>query len=270
MKKYKHYYNGDSPKNARIKIDYSVTPAKATFEYPDKKNQVTGSMFGFIFLVWVLFTMVILFSYEVYDDYDVAKTAKLKPYVDCYEHFDENYEQIITNTCFLYAKNTSWRYPKWNLLKLLEKETYGSEVPATESLLKVFKGFLFLIVVLFGPPLLIYLPFKKKWNKLYPRVASFFNSKKMMFFYPKTPFKDEKEMYFEVPYFNNVQLTYKATKDFSKYLRFIEIHEYPFYTWKAKTVKKKCRFKKYNEFVWYARFYYSNKPKSGELEVLFR
>jgi hypothetical protein len=110
---------------------------------------------------------------------------------------------------------------------------------------------------------LIYFPFKKSWTKVYPKWEALISKKKYMSFTSKSDFKDAKLKYFEVPYFHNVELTYKATKDFADKLKFIEIHEYPFYTFR----KNK---KVINEFIWYARFYYKDKPCSGTLEVKFR
>jgi len=83
--------------------------------------------------------------------------------------------------------------------------------------------------------------------------------------------------YCEIPVFSNVILKYDATKDFSKQLKFFEIEEYKFKYYKgkpkkklSKSGKKDRREKMLNEWIWYARFYFKEKPKSGKLEVLFK
>jgi len=129
------------------------------------------------------------------------------------------------------------------------------------------KSIIYIIIVgliVFIPPFLVYYPFRKKWNKLYPKYMVLFGSKKIMEFYPKD--YNEKKKYFEIPYFENICLEYKAIKDFSKYLDYIEIREYPFkYYYKHKRKNKKM----VNEWIWYARFYYSQKPKKGKLGVVY-
>ena len=75
--------------------------------------------------------------------------------------------------------------------------------------------------------------------------------------------KDVKNKKITIPLFKNVGLDYKATEEMSKYLVRMEIIEHPFdrfLKWKRKP----------QEFLWRADFYFSNKPKTGKLDVIFK
>jgi len=54
----------------------------------------------------------------------------------------------------------------------------------------------------------------------------------------------EKEIYVEIPYFQNVILKYNAKKDFSKYLDIMEIKEQNFQTEEEPTRKDRKRRRK--------------------------
>jgi hypothetical protein len=79
--------------------------------------------------------------------------------------------------------------------------------------------------------------------------------------------------------FSNVILRYKAAKYFSKYLETFEIKEYNF-RWSPGKSKKglfesKKKYKKrnkeqYNDWIWYARFYFKEKPMKGYLNIIFK
>ena len=134
---------------------------------------------------------------------------------------------------------------------------------------KIFECFI-LFYILTLPPLLIYLPLKKYWSNIYPK----FNAKLVYFFsqkyYIKFSTKDflykNKKYYLEVPLFENVILEYDAEEEFSKYLSYIEVKEYPIEIRKLK--KGKISSNKLDTF-WYARFYYYKKPSRGYLDVMF-
>lgn len=63
-----------------------------------------------------------------------------------------------------------------------------------------------------------------------------------------------KEPIFEIPLFKNVVLTYEASGDFSKYLQRVEIREHDFQYKGEKT-----------QWLWHAKFIFSEIPKSGML-----
>ena len=83
----------------------------------------------------------------------------------------------------------------------------------------------------------------------------------------------KKLIYVEIPHFENVILNYHGKKDFSKYLDIIEIQEHNFKNYevpRGKLKKNERRVKKQNEWYWYAKFYFSKKPSTGDLEVIFK
>ncbi len=126
------------------------------------------------------------------------------------------------------------------------------------------------VAIYFILPYLIYYPFKKRWNKLYPRWQGFKGKSKFMDFKSKDVQDNEKGIYCEIPLFQNLIMDYNATEDFSKYLDFIEIEEYKFYTKRYRLFSSKKPKKKVNEFIWYGRFYFNKKPKKGMLKTRFK
>ena len=73
----------------------------------------------------------------------------------------------------------------------------------------------------------------------------------------------------EIPLFKNVKLDYNAEGEFSKYLERVEIREHPF----SKGILKKGKIKKKtgnNYILWYAKFYFKEIPKGGQLEIFWR
>lgn len=73
----------------------------------------------------------------------------------------------------------------------------------------------------------------------------------------------------ELPLFKNIYLDYNVKGEFSKYLKKVEIREHPFY--KGVFKKGKLKKKKGNNYMlWYARFYFSEIPKNGELIIWWK
>jgi hypothetical protein len=196
-------YEGDSPKNCRVKIQYGENKPKVTFKYPDKENQHQEDMFLPIFSLWAGFAFV----------------------------------------CFL----------GWYLIIQL---FYSGKMSYLTS---IFWIFFFLL-----PPFLIYYPFEKKWKKIYPKFMALLSEKKEMVFYPQDV--NEKN-YVEVPMFDNIFLKFKTQGEFGKYLKEIEIEEYKFKYLETPLFGKEKR--KVNEWIWYARFHFAEKPQIGRLEVIF-
>lgn len=257
----RHY--GDSTQNARIKIDYSGIKPKVSFNYPSKKTQYRGSMFWTIFTSWILFIVFLFLILPALQEmYDAIQIFRIKDnesirYFSCVDHYKSNYWSVIDSTCVIYARNKTRPYPFWDLKrKILKTEEDKSHKK------DIFNLSLILIII-FLPPFLIYLPFKKKWNRLYPKWQALLSEKKIAVFKAEDVNKDN---FIEIPLFFNVILDYKVTKDFSKYLRLMEIKEHKFkYLIRKKKIKRKV-----NEWLWYARFYFSKKPQTGKLEVIFK
>ena len=211
--------NGNLPVNARINIEYGIKP-KISFSYPDKKNQVRGSMFNSLQLISLSFGGIILFLLYLF---------KIR---------------LISSI-----------FPKETIL--------GASI-------------LFLAFFYFVLTSIIYFPFKKQWDKLYPRYQAFITSKKLRVFYPKYIIKRDGRIFVELPIFSNIVCDFKCKGDFSDYLEEIDIREYKFTSLKLKRIgkikpsKKQKRKRIVNEFIWYARWYFKKEPKKGKMEVIFK
>ena len=188
-------YNGSSPMNSRISIDYSPSKPKVKFSFPDKNKQVSMSMLKFIMPFFILINFPTYFIV---------------------------YFEVIPSKII-------------NILLLLQ---------------------IFLV------PILLSIIFNNKFKKIFPDIMAFLAKKKIVIFNTSDVYKHEKGYYCEIPLFENILLDYVATRDFSKQLKFFEIMEYNFkYLEETKEV---------NEDIWYARFYFKNKPLDGKLEVTFK
>jgi hypothetical protein len=113
--------------------------------------------------------------------------------------------------------------------------------------------------------------FKREWfSKLTPELgrwsAMIHGNMKQQIFKPEDVINNTALL----PNFKNFFLDYDATEDFSKYLAKVEILEFPqriaktkyFKFWEVKKTET-------NEWYWYARFIFTQKPEKGELKVMF-
>jgi len=204
--------NGHLPLNARINIKYNSNKPKISFSYPDKKNQIRGSMLYPIriggFFIAVITWFLVYFSHI-----------------------------SLNNLPFVGLWMLVWYY-----------------------------------VI----PSIIYFPFKKRWDKLYPKYQAFTSSKKLAIFYPKDVKESEGKIYVELPVFSNIVCDFKCKGEFSDYLNEIDIREHKFTSVRLKRIgkkklnKKQKRKRKVNEFLWYARWYFNKRPTKGNLEVIFK
>jgi hypothetical protein len=243
--------NGKEPVNARINIKYNENKPKISFSYPDKKNQVRGSMLFTIFMFWFLISALVYLGWDVREEVDVLDLS-----------YDQTALEKFTKCAVMNAEQTINNYS--NVIDKLCK--------AESTDLISFKVFI-LLGLFFIPPLLIYYPFKKKWNSLYPKWQGLTASKKVREFNKYDIIEDEKGIYCELPVFNNIVCDFKCTGDFSTNLKEIDIREYKFHHLKKRTVrikKKKKKIKKVNEFIWYARWYFEKKPIKGKLRVIYK
>lgn len=117
-------------------------------------------------------------------------------------------------------------------------------------------------IIVFLPPLLIsfyigynYDKFKYGFPKFQAFMARFMSSSHFHTFVV-----DElKKPVFEIPLFKNIVLSYEASGEFSKYLERVEIREHDFRYKGEKT-----------QWLWKAKFVFSEIPKSGMLTGKFR
>jgi len=251
-------FNGNSGKNARININYSGKKPKVRFSYPDKKKQsgqVGFNMFLYIFIGWFVFSGLILIGVSISQNYMMPNEEVNK--TDMY-----NYSQCIGY------------YDDYKLETCEERENKNSVIWFFYSFKEAYKedysGLITLLIWII-PPFLIYFPFKKRWDSLFPKVQGLTAKKKYRTFKEIDIIERDGDIYCEVPIFANVLLNFDATKDFSKYLKEFEIKEHNFkYNYKPLRIKKGKKPKIQNEWLWYARFYFSDKPKTGKLEVIFK
>jgi len=261
-------FKGNSPKNARIKINYEGIKPIVRFSYPCKKRQESGTMLYPIIMCWLVFIFLVGAIHGIYLD---IKDRAIE--------LDSNCTAAVEN----YAKNNLTDIQnEVCTISFFEKFNYGIESNIKSKFYSfskkssIFVGLLFFLWM-FLPPLLIYFPFRKRWANVFPKYQALLASKKIRKFTSKDIEYNEKSGYFcEVPVFHNVILNFEATKEFSKYLREFEIREHNFRLYKLRRKLKKKHWGKYkppktfNEFVWYARFYFTEKPHIGKLEVLFK
>lgn len=242
-------YRDEGNRNARIKIDYSSLKPKVSFSYPSKKNQVNGNMFFpvyFLFLIVFVLIDVVIIEGLISDKTSLYNEDSLKGYTLCaldnQTYILSNYSLIRDKICIDKIETFSLNF-KHNLLS--------------------YQMLILLFIAI--TPLFIYFLFKKKWDMLFPKYQAFLSRKKIAIFKSQDViFKDALGYYCEIPVFSNIILDYNATEDFSKYLNLFEIQEHKF-EYMAKRKKHKI-----NEWLWYARFYFTKKPEKGELKVIFK
>lgn len=266
-------YNGRCPKNSRIKIDYTGVKPRVRFSYPAKKEQMQGSMFFWIFIGYCLlclpaFAINSLLEENYNPEADDMKNKSeydLSNYSDFNRYFKDNEELLINRTYTLLYKQT---FCDWDL-----RCTYNYFANLS-TYSKINLALLFSMLII---PSLIYFPFRKKWQGIYPDWMAFLARKKYKKFKPDEVKKDYDGKWFcEIPLFSNVLLDYEAKGDFSRYLEFFEIREHSFRYWRGRRKRNKIRRKKnkprheVNEWLWYAKFYFKEKPRTGSLEVLFK
>lgn len=245
--------NGENPMNARINIKYlSKKPPKIKFSYPSKRTQSSGSMFSTICLAWFLIVVIGYYGSVIGVGFNQFESMYGKSHLQGYaECAAENQNQTLNN----------YTNVRMNLCDAEIEE---------DNILWWLAGFLSLFFI---PPTIIYFSFRKQWNKLYPAWQSFTSRKKQRIFKIKDIQEKDGRIYCELPVFNNVVCDFKAKGDFSKYLEEIDIREYKFNYLTKKVIKigkKKKKFKKVNEWIWYARWYFDKKPTSGYLEVIYK
>jgi hypothetical protein len=266
----KKEYSGNSMKNARIKINYTGKKPKVTFTYPFYKKQTSTPSWLLPFMLWIVPFFLITMANTYFTDMKDMYNYEFKPYqseesqryTGCVEHYYFNIDRVISTTCSLYAKNSSRIYPSWNLMA--NSDANVQRVVTTASLKKSFR----LMCWMFIPPFLIWLIFRKFWLRVSPKFYGGGRPKKAAVFKPEHFIELNGKKYFELPLFSNVRIDYEATEDFSKYMTEFEVREHPF-IWFVRHRKGK-EYLKRNEFLWYARWYYSQKPLKGELKAYFR
>jgi hypothetical protein len=257
--------NGNTPMNARIGIKYNgKLKPKISFSYPDKRTQMKGSYLYYLRLFSVCLFLLFFLGYELGNlifDYTTFYGDDLlsRSYVN-----DTALREFTQCAATKSETITDWNKVRYDLCKPKKDLIYLNWGMVW------FAGILTSVWLII--PAIIYYPLRKKWDKLYPKTAAFFSSRKFKTFKSKD-IRFNEQYYIELPIFSNVVCDFKATKDFSRYLDKFEIKEYEFNYFEKKKIKigkKSKKFYKKNEWIWYARWYFTNEPKSGELKVVFK
>ena len=247
-------HNGEVPQNARININYRGKKPKVSFKYPiDKKNtQTMGSMAEYFFILGTILSLPGVIYYGLGDaiDNDFDKT-RLREFSECVaEH------PIETLTDFSKVKYEICKEPK----------IYDNKEEALRGLLDLFLLLLPLMVTM-----LVYFVRKKEWDSKYPDFKAWEASKKYRRFTKVDIQEKDGRMFVELPVFNNVVCDFTATRGFNKYMEEFDITEHKFKYYKkrkCKLTKKKKMF--HNEVLFYAKWYFKERPEDGYLEVIFK
>ncbi len=238
--------NGENPQNARIKISYGKKKPSVKFSYPvnKKDSQTRGDMMLPVLAGWCIITLIILIGIIIGDSI-----------MNLEEKDNQTSQEKFVRCAVLYPNETLTNYThvKDNLCKPKEKPFFQEH-----------GGLIYLSILVFG--VLIYFPFRKRWDKLYPDFQASQADKRYHKFNTKEVREYNGKYYVELPIFNNILCDWKATKDFSKYMEEFEIEEYKFKYIDKKDKKKKTK----NETLWYARWYFKKKPEKGFIEVIYR
>jgi len=122
-----------------------------------------------------------------------------------------------------------------------------------------------MLSAMFGPPFLMSLYMAKNYDKFSKWLPKF---NYMMEAFLKglhrcTVTKLDGTAY-EIPFFDNIYMNYKATGEFGRYLERIDVIEHPF---KFVKVRGKKEISEPNDSIWRAVFKFSAIPSTGMLEV---
>jgi hypothetical protein len=211
--KAKRTIEGNYTANARIKIDYrgKGKAPLVKFSYPDIKNQMQGSMFSWIFILWISLLLVFIEGYSIGMDYYDMTNAMKNPYKvnafgECVKHYTDNFNYVVATTCYN-ETSIDFRY-KFNIgggnFNRLGT-SYVTREAATP--LDVLFNLAVWLWIIFGVPMTIYLPFRKFWNgKVYPKWNATLSDKKYVYVKPKDVQRINGVYQFEIPLFHNVRL----------------------------------------------------------------
>lgn len=302
-----NYYQDKQTANARIEIDYRKKGKPTVkFSYPDLKNQSGGTMFAWITFIYILILFLAWYSFITVDQYQkinnyIKNPQNVQDYKECIDMFANDYQNIVSNVCYKKGGldfKTDYNEFLFNALNTNNTDNktiiQGSVSPIITNPYAEIKGLALYLLILFGPPSLIYFPFKRQWQGIYPKWNALLSSKRYVYFKTKDiepcykpEYKSKGKYFVEIPLFDNVTLRYKAYNDFGKYLCFFEIKEHKFYSLvknkkikdkikdknKLKALRKKYkvrRIKQIDDHYWRATFYFREKPYKGKMDVLFK
>jgi len=253
--------------NSRVDVDYTSGKPKIKFDYPPSKskkslkerserNAITGSKyFGLLLAVLTCVGLLCYFYlfYYSYGDYPTSCNS-----TSFSNGTDESRINITCDTGNYTLKyNPYTRNDKWD-------ET--QEEIWLEAAMKIGTIIFIAILSYFLAFFIIkFLSKRKGYKEKFPEM----NAKGVKMKYYKFTTKDVENNLCEIPSFLNVVLEYKTSGDFSEYLTNIKIREHKWHYVKRRKGKYKIGKLEKQSSNWYARFYFSQTPKSGWLKVYY-
>lgn len=270
--------------NARVDVDYTGKKPTVKFGYPQKDVKKTarshgGQIYGIfiIFILIFLIPFIIFGSEDVYpdsatypsecgnlslDDYLVKAFGDVEAYTLTYG-FNitcDNKTHILNFNSEGYFSGSAQNYE-------LRKRVLGLDAMLFWALYLYLSLFLSLFI---NGWLINRWLVKQRWYQKWLPIANADGVliKKKRKKYRKFFSKDVLDSVVIIPKFNNIELDYKTTGDFNKYLTKIKIREY--HEGKINIKTGKIRKEKMDDLTWYAIFYFKNKPKKGYLEVIYQ
>jgi len=279
--------HGKYPANARVDVDYSKGKPKIKFSYPPskkgiKKETISQHSFGIhtgiiVFILYLCFGWLVTMDIGN-QDYPTNCVVQLnKHYINTSVYVDidgfnitkSNHSKWVSGANFTcdngfyevyFSKQNSINYEGGFLGKSKRKGLLITEVLLSMMWLFGLIGYCLNKIV---TKILVN---SKKYQRWFPEhQANGFISKRFKRYIKFKP-KDVENNMVEIPLFSNVELDYKTTGDFDKYLERIKIREHQYNKYKKGKIGKK----KIEIFKWYARFYFKKTPKNGHMEVVFQ
>jgi len=278
---------GKLPVNSRITIDYTQSPVKIDFGYPDPDTSVVRKS-SVTFLISMLFTAIIflillgIYSYflqpMIYPHIGPVDTKINQIIISDFQYYTNG---IPNGTHYGFDKlliNYTWNNKIYYSKLFLSREglffliPYFYEPDTKRNLMLFFQGSV-LMIIFFG---LIFLNsfwvakvFRDtKWgNKKFPELNKKLNDAKYSAEFFPQDFPSNNII--EIPLFKNMYMDYEATDDFAEHLQKISIIEHPFNRFIKKGLpfskKRKNIIKKPNVYLWKCIFEFKDKPKTGQL-----
>lgn len=272
-------HSGNIPVNANITIDYSKEKPEVKFEYPNKDvvRQNSGSLFIFL-LTMIVISLILLGGFLLVTDKAKAptfcngttpsnQTTNFSYAVDfeCNNglnytvDFIDGFKSKIDNRVLNYLFST---------VKPMTSITTPEHSKMLAAVFIMSFGFFVIILMGFTMKFLAWVLTRfKKFNDKVPYINDRLGGGKM--YYKKFESVGESKV-LEVPLFHNVRLDYHAHGEFSDYLTRVEIKnsDFDMMLWdKKKKIPKKIE----KNFVLFScKFYFSEIPKVGDLEVWFK
>ena len=258
---------GKIPVNARIDIDYSGQQPKIKFGYTGKnpmkeayKQNVVG-VHTLIIAIGVVMLWGVLFMSGHFEITSPKECDTL-----FIKNYDDSYIKRVNFICD--TGNYSVYFKQFYSLEELSTQGFHFDYRTLQ------KGYTFLFLITFS--LFVTLFFlvnrlvtlilinNKTYIQKHPiNMAGGKNRKKKYYRYGP---KDLLENVIVIPYFSNVELDYKTTGEFSKYLEHIKVRERRYYDYR-KGKKGKLQVKNYD---WHTVFIFKKKPTTGYLEVIYQ